>query len=502
MVNHEINPDFCFKTSKEVDIKVLHEAFERYSTGFEAALNLEGDTPIILDTNVLLSYYSISQKEKDKFIKFLEENQNRFYMTSQIESEFLRNRERKIRQGFFDPLSKIQTDFESTYKSLKTKFGSFINENKQLLSVDYVELWELLQKKKQELDTILSDQDEISQKIKLAVDTATESYSNIYISDSLLKACSKLNRVPSLTEIEIEFIQELYEELWQIYEDTTDKELKRKYVFPGLGDKRNKKDDPYGDFIIFHEILKFMKTGIKQIGDEASIQSTDVIFLTLEKEKSDWINKDLSPITEYIIKTYLETRQTLFILHADKPLQLTFQNIYQEHSKPEENSFVRESTVVNLNYKGRFGFLYSKLGRSGNLYFNASLMKDPKSFDDLGFDDVVQYKVAKNEEGEEIATDVQKVEYSFEGKEANVFKSKISGIKKDKGFGFVLNFPNDIYFHHKFMDESTDFDDLNEGDEVECLVGKDELGESMVRLLRKTSNDCQQSESEIAIQGN
>lgn len=487
----KINSEFWYNSGNKLTIAIAHNALSNYAEKFLSALKLEDKSiPIILDTNVLLAYYGMSQQEKKKLITFLNENSNRLFITHQVEKEFLKNRLNIIKKEFFSPLEKIETDFKSTYKEIKDKFKRFIDDKKRILSNDYPEIWQELIKKEQKINEMLGDEENLLDKIKKAIETTTTDYKNIYVTDKLLEACSKLRITPPLNEEEIKFVQEQYDDLWQKYNSETNESKKREIIFPGCGDKKEKESDPYGDFIIFHEILKFMVVGVNGSGQT----KTDVIFLTREKAKGDWMHDDLKPIIHYIEKVYLLTGKTLFIIHAEKPLEITFENIHKNNKTTENDLILRESTIVNINHDENWAFAYSRLG---NLYFNRYLMLNPEEFQFLNKDEVVRYKIGKNSEGEDIAIDVEKVIYSFDDVTQKIYCSQICNIDKNRGYGFVDDHPQNLYFHQSFLDKGTVFDDLNIGDNLEYIVGRNEQGEYIIRLARKvlTINNTKETET-------
>ena len=339
MTEQKINSDFCFDSKKKLTIEISHKALKNYSDKFSAALQLEKSIPIILDTNVLLAYYGMSKIEKEKLIEFLNENKSRIFLTSQIEKEFLKNRIRVINKEFFTPLKEIQSEFQGTYKAIKNKLKSFLESKKNILSKDYPTIWSSLLEKQEKLNEILEDEQSLSESLAQAIESTTIDYKNIYVVDKLLEACANLTITPALSDEEINFIKEQYNNLRKTYELAEKVEIKRELTFPGCGDKPNKKEDPYGDFIIFHEILKFM------VCEKDGLDKTDVIFLTREKSKDDWFYEDLAPITHYIEKVYLLTDRTLFIIHADKPLEISFENIHKNNEQKLSSEIWSEDKI-------------------------------------------------------------------------------------------------------------------------------------------------------------
>ena len=340
----KINSEFCFDSSKKLTIEIAHNARKNYDDNLSTALGFEKSIPIIVDTNVLLAYYETSQTEKKILIEFLNENKDRIFLTSQIEKEFLRNRIKVIDKQY-SALNRIEGDFQATYKDIKNKFTAFLNNKKSILSKDYSAIWDLLLQKQERLNEILEDEQTFSQTIAQAINTTIMDYKEIYVVDKLLEACANLKIIPPLSDEEVDFIKEQYNVLRQKYEAVEKVEIKRQIVFPGCADKPDK-EDPYGDFIIFHEILKFMVCG------KDGLVKTDVIFLTQEKTKGDWIHRDLAPITHYIEKAFLVTGKTLFIIHADKLLEISFENIYESSQQELSTEIWSENKLYSVEGNG------------------------------------------------------------------------------------------------------------------------------------------------------
>lgn len=355
MTEIKINSEFCFDSSKKLTIEIAHNARKNYDDKLSTALGFQKSIPIIVDTNVLLAYYETSQSEKKILIEFLNENKDRIFLTSQIEKEFLKNRIKVIDKQY-SALNRIEGDFQATYKDIKNRFTAFLNNKKSILSKDYSAIWDSLLQKQERLNEILEDEQAFSQTIAQAINTTIMDYKEIYVVDKLLEACANLKVTPPLSDEEVDFIKEQYNVLRQKYEAVEKVEIKRQIVFPGCADKPEKEEDPYGDFIIFHEILKFM------VCEKDDLDKTDVIFLTQEKAKGDWIHRDLSPITHYIEKAFLVTGKTLFIIHADKLLEISFENIYessQQELSPEiwsENKLyrIKKNGLTSATYMGHY----------------------------------------------------------------------------------------------------------------------------------------------------
>lgn len=352
MTQQKINSDFCFPSNKKLTIETSYRALKNYHDKFSAAFELQEPIPIILDTNVLLAYYGMSQSEKKRLIKLLNENKERIFLTSQIEKEFLRNRIKNIEKKFLTPLDSIKTDFTATYKGIKDKLEKFINSKKNILSNDYPTIWNSLLEKQQQLNEILEDEEILSKSLEQAIETTKNNYKNIHLVDELLEVCASFKITSALSDEEVKFLENQYDALWQKYEAVEKPEMKRELIFPGLGDKLNKKEYPYGDFIIFHEILKFMVCG------EYGLDKTDVIFLTNEKAKGDWFHDKLAPIIHYIETVFLLTERTLFIIHAEEPLKISLENIYKSNQQQLFPEIWSENKLYNVTIEGSFFEVY------------------------------------------------------------------------------------------------------------------------------------------------
>ena len=314
MTDITINADFCFNPKGKLTTNISSRALNKYVEGIEAAIKLEGDLPIILDTNILLGYYGMSQKEKDKLIQVIKEYSDRIYITKQVEQEYLRNRLSVIKKDFFEPLSKITSDFTTMRREISNSFKSYRETKKNILSQDYPKLWEQLEQIEKDIVEKLYDEKFYSE-IQNQVGTTTKNNKNISLIDEMLTLTSALKLTDALNETEIEFLKEEFDKLLAIYNSAGDT-VKWKHAFPGCGDK---KDDASGDFIIFHEMLKFMKKNSKSC-----------IFLTNDVTKGDWLQFDKNPNIHYLENEYLQTENIIFIVHAEQTLpSISFENIHK-----------------------------------------------------------------------------------------------------------------------------------------------------------------------------
>jgi len=465
-----IDKDFCFNPYTNLTTGISNRALRKFADGFETAKNLEGGLPIILDTNILLGYYGMSQNEKQKLIQFIQSYKERIFITKQVEQEYLRNRLSVIKKDFFGPLNKIADDYSILRNEISGKLQSFRENKKKILSQDYPALWEELKRIEDEVKAILNDE-KFYDEIINQVGTTTTNNKNIAYIDDLLDLASTLKTTEALTDIEIDFLKEHFEKLLTDY-NSAKENVRWKYAIPGCGEQ---KEDASGDFIIFHEMLNFMKT-----------EQTSCIFLTNDVTKGDWLQMDKNPHNHYLEQAFLKTENIIYIIHAELTLpNISFENIHKA-IKPELNEPITddetskfESSIVTIDTNKGFGFI---IAPDQNLYFNYADVDG--DFEQLHKNDIVSFDKGLNSEGKPIAKNVKKINYSFENPNSEIKKEKISHINHYRGIGFIANQPENLYFHQAFMTNSDDFNNLKTGDEVEFLIGKNSDGERIARLVR------------------
>lgn len=332
--NFEISHNFCFSPNVKPTIATIQQALKKYSEKLEDEITLQTDTPIFLDTNVLLDYYKISFSERTELINFFKQNVKRFHLTKQVEIEFLKHRVDHIKSYL-----KSLEEFVNSYRNIKNEidnlksgeikgFQHYIDKNKILIN-DYQdlhsELKQLNQTLKEKLTNLFQESDlgqqleEKEQRIE-EIKKRLEGDADIERNDPLLDVISEFKVLDELSNDECEFIKKHYESLNEKYEPLKDNQKEFfKHTFPGCGDK---KDEPEGDLVIYHEIIKFMKTN-----------QTDAIFLTNDTSKNDWLlrNKtELVPFSHYVINTFINTEKTLYIFQASDKIRLSYSPVYIE----------------------------------------------------------------------------------------------------------------------------------------------------------------------------
>lgn len=79
------------------------------------------------DTNLLLFLYRVSVKERQEFLRFVDRNNERILIPSQVEEEFLSHRLQHI-ESFRNQLKGLAKEVEEYPKKLKNSISTTINQ--------------------------------------------------------------------------------------------------------------------------------------------------------------------------------------------------------------------------------------------------------------------------------------------------------------------------------------------------------------------------------------
>lgn len=342
-----VGVDFTFRT-RYSSIVAANTALQAYTKGIKSRdewVYEENTMPIFLDTCVLLNLYDISETERVEFIKFIRKNKDRIYISSQVQREYNRRRVLSVK-GFKDRVDRTKNDIQSTlakvattYQNEKDGITNLVNRNLIKYGMPKVtsKLKELEAFLKQpvynsELQEKLKQCSEfISQHIDEECEQCWQKADFEYI-DPVQEAIMEAKLLPSLSVDEQNYIAELYKKLRIPYDalKPTDKE-RETITFPGAGDKDKPVDGPieesvaWGDLYIYHEMLRFMKEN-----------DTDVVFMTRDVTKQDWIKQDLRAYVHYIVNGYEMTDHLMYILDADGVVP-TFNTIETKQDDTDED---------------------------------------------------------------------------------------------------------------------------------------------------------------------
>ncbi len=319
---------------RELELNSYVKSLSKYKELLTGALSLEGDIPIFIDTNILLRYYGISFSSRKSFYDFLEKYQKRIFVTSQVQKEFVKNREDLIERFFSETLSKLETNFK---EEIKNKVQSYIDRNKILLD-DFPQFESKLQK-------ITKDIEKTQEQLSKELDSIKGKSDETKHEDKLLSLIQKMNLLNSLSEENIKFLKSEFDSLKKNIDVAKIKnELSKSQVaFPGLADVKEKPENPYGDYLLFHEIITYMQKN-----------STDAIFLTYDTTKGDWIKENKEPHSHYIQIVYLATGQNLFFIDAER--------FFNTHLHKNFNSLIAKRDYYSPTSEYEINFILSFIG--------------------------------------------------------------------------------------------------------------------------------------------
>lgn len=345
-VQQKVCENFCFHTLCS-DIKLTQSAYDYYREHLAELKDvISSDVILAFDTNLLLDLYKMSNTERSEFLKFMDNNAHRIIIPSQVEIEFMRHRLEKI-EAFQVQLKNLKDQAKQFVTSLKKANKTAASQLKQLSQnslvkndmADVIPLIDVLKEyidNNDSSDVFKNKLDELVEPVSKALNDNIDKLLPLSISESkdpVLQSLCKTHILKSLSEEELIFIKDKYNHLLEDFNEhkIEGENRKQPYCFPGCGDRRKVNDgfDPTGDFIIYHELLAYM---IKE--------NKDVIFLTRDIAKSDWIKTDGTPFNHYIVDVYRNTRKMLYIFNAEKFIPLTFIPVIGNNEQEDEEGCI------------------------------------------------------------------------------------------------------------------------------------------------------------------
>lgn len=351
MAKQDINDLFCFKTRYK-SLKKAKEALAKYEEGIKNMDNwlYDNNMPIFLDTCVLLNLYMISDIERNAFVDFIKKNKERIIIASQVEREYNRRRVPQIYkfmsqvEDLKSEINRVLEKLGDSIKNIKSGVMGVANQNIVRLGMPEVgakfkELVEVFEQPQftTEYEEIIRDCKEdidqhLDEECHLCMKKADFEYS-----DPVLEALSETVVLSSLKSEEQAFIVELYKRLRKAFDEAkSDKDDNKKSIditFPGSGDPKKPIDAPleesigWGDLYIYHEMLSYMKE-----------YNTDVVFLTRDIKKQDWLKPDRTPFVHYIVNAYEMTGHMMYILNSDDSIPMSFLSVAGQAKKEDEDS--------------------------------------------------------------------------------------------------------------------------------------------------------------------
>lgn len=208
---------------------------------------------VVVDTNVLLSFYKLSVDARKKLMSVLEEFQDRLWIPYQVGEEFHRNRVDRIRdqRGMGD---KLGSTLESFKKTFAVKLQDF-SQNPFFETSSLQAKWEKLV-------------DDFRDQVRDMHSSKMAKYAITPQNDPVLSKLANLYDGRVGAEPAGENLEKLYSTAQARFD---------KKIPPGYEDAKSKQPPYcYGDFILWSQIL-----------DHAREDACDVLFVT-DDQKSDW----------------------------------------------------------------------------------------------------------------------------------------------------------------------------------------------------------------------
>lgn len=352
-----ISEQFCFHRHYN-DISGAYGAYAYYKDHKRTPKELYGsNTPIAIDTNILLNLYKISFKEREEFLRFIEKNAYRIIIPAQVQLEYMRHRVNHI-QAFQKTLKELEPQAKVIYETLRKSYKTATEQLKQLgnrkiVSNDMPDVMEHIGKVQQFIEDHKFTDDYLDELSKLfnplfenlrAGVEASMKQAVYELDDPVLSSLSKTQIQQQLSLLEMEFLQDKYHQLLDEYNEHKENSAEVLYfTFPGCGDRFKEKDglDPCGDFYIYHELLAYMRRN-----------NQDVVLLTNDVTKSDWIAADKKPFGHYIVDTFINTGHMLYIFNARDFTPLTFEAVAENEEEGRDDDVSPENPTTSLKANG------------------------------------------------------------------------------------------------------------------------------------------------------
>lgn len=280
------------------------------STSFiplDVSVDWPKSAPVFLDTNVLLGYYQMPINARQRFYPWLVQHQG--YASDQVKREFKRHAptlQRIHRRHLRAPIDLARlADSQGQLKA-------YLKQQARLLR-DYPSWRRALEDLLAEVATVTAQSEQYNQRyLKQGHDLLRQINHN--------DPFKVLYTLPAIEKREYkhlkrEFDQAAVQAIQENNKGFDDAVAAYQYrhperVFPGLGDVLTKQKNPYGDYLIYHELLKW---AARDEGD------APILFLTDDSTKGDWLDARGAPYPHYQQHFKAQTGRLLHI-HAARPV--------------------------------------------------------------------------------------------------------------------------------------------------------------------------------------
>lgn len=270
--------------------KQVYDALIAAKTAFDKA----EDYLYVLDTNALLKTYSFDSDSFNKLKKYFESNKGKIFATHYVEIEYIRNRESVgnsfavvSKKKFVDAFNEIGKAINSLYSNASFDYSYLMKDNKELC---------------EKIKSLNDNYKEVSNDVAKYEKNISEDNADAFKMECFRMIVENVDFTTSLTKDQYAYLKTEFEELFKKSKDKNNKEILP--IFPGRGEK--KQINEYGDYLIFHELLEMAKNKQKNI-----------ILLTNDVAKNDWVDKSGKTFESYQIMFYAVTNKSFIVQKYD-----------------------------------------------------------------------------------------------------------------------------------------------------------------------------------------
>jgi rRNA-processing protein FCF1 len=308
-IQREIGSAFSYGAQVDkVDKIVQKKAIALYQKHHAVVQKLQESFVIFLDTNVLLGYYQMPLMGRKALYTFLEANKNRVYICDQVGREYKKH-DRKVRRNYSRQLNLVQpTEIQ---KEVQQQLTNYLEENE-----DVLEAYPVFKK---DLEGAFMNSKNILKILKEFAKERTSRCKKELHKYDLVLLLPHFQHLDALKKQEFKFLKAEFDGLKEAIEEVDQKNFDNKVaaylyqdptkVFPGIGDLIQKPENPYGDYCIYHEMLKW--AGQNQ-------PDLPIVFLTNDVTKRDWVDVDKRAYVHYLENFYHNTQNVFYVLHAEE----------------------------------------------------------------------------------------------------------------------------------------------------------------------------------------
>lgn len=261
----------------------------RYQAADHRARGFPADAKLVLDTNVLLRYYQLPLKERRRLYAFLEQQQGRLYLSEQVRREFERQaptlrQQQRAAVRWKRPTLAQQALIEEVADDLCQHAG--LLRSYPQLQADWQAVQAHLPRWLKRLGRHAEAQVAEGRRHLAAQDVA--------------HLVPHFQSLPTLSKKEYQRLKQQVRGLAATVQGEATKGFNDaaaayayrypERVFPGLGDALLKANQGLSDYVIYHELLKWVAT---------TAAPATFLFLTLDSSKGDWMTLRQTPYTHY-----------------------------------------------------------------------------------------------------------------------------------------------------------------------------------------------------------